>query len=152
MRTMTLGGRLRMLRTENGLTQDELRKKFEYETGKKLSASGLSNYENDKRFPDQQGLNLFCDFYGVSLDYIMGRTNDRKATTPPDDGLDKDNEKYKRYSEIYEAVSNKLVEIGINRPGQDITPDQLKLFLQFGEAAAIEILKSKGHDTALLYK
>ncbi len=64
-----LGDRLKELRLNNGLKQSDLLKKFN------LSSARYSQYENDKRVPDYELLIKFADFYNVSIDYLLGRTN-----------------------------------------------------------------------------
>lgn len=64
-----LGDRLKKLRLNNGLKQSDLLKKFN------LSSARYSQYENDKRVPDYELLIKFADFYNVSIDYLLGRTN-----------------------------------------------------------------------------
>ncbi|APC08571.1 helix-turn-helix domain-containing protein [Neomoorella thermoacetica] len=65
----TLGERLRKLREEKGLTQIELAKKLS------LANSTISQYEANKRTPDPPTLQRLADFFGVSIDYLLGRTN-----------------------------------------------------------------------------
>ena len=64
-----LGDRLKELRLNNVLKQSDLLKKFN------LSSARYSQYENDKRVPDYELLIKFADFYNVSIDYLLGRTN-----------------------------------------------------------------------------
>ena len=59
------------LRLEKGLTQLSL----QMQTG--IEQSLISKYENGERVPPTETLMQLADFYGVSMDYIMGRT-DRK--------------------------------------------------------------------------
>ena len=66
--------RLRELRIKAGLKQQDLLKSF------KLSQGRYSQYETGKRKPDYDLLIEFADFYNVSLDYLLGRTDD---PTPP---------------------------------------------------------------------
>jgi len=65
------GDRLKELRTEGGFTQEELSKVFN--TGK----ASISHYESNKRLPDANTIEKFADFFDVSLDYIMGRSDIR---------------------------------------------------------------------------
>ena len=60
---------LKKLRKEVGLTQISLQMK----TG--IEQSLLSKYENGERVPPTETLIVLADFYGVSMDYIMGRTD-----------------------------------------------------------------------------
>jgi len=59
---------LRKLRKERGLTQISLQMK----TG--IEQALLSKYETGERLPPTDTLLILADFYGVSLDYILGRT------------------------------------------------------------------------------
>lgn len=60
------GDRLKELRLEKELTQEELAKIFN--TGK----ASISHYESNRRVPDISVIKRFADFFGVSVDYIMG--------------------------------------------------------------------------------
>ena len=59
---------LRKLRKENGLTQISLQMK----TG--IEQALLSKYETGERVPTTDELLIRADFYGVSIDYILCRT------------------------------------------------------------------------------
>lgn len=60
---------LRKLRKKAGLTQISLQMK----TG--IEQALLSKFENGERIPPTETLMILADFYGVSMDYIMGRTD-----------------------------------------------------------------------------
>lgn len=62
---------LRKLRKEKGLSQIAV----QMQTG--IEQALISKYENGERVPPTETLMQLVDFYGVSMDYIMGRT-DRK--------------------------------------------------------------------------
>lgn len=59
---------LRLLRTKRGLTQIGL----QMETG--IDQSLLSQFETGKRIPPTDTLMILADYYGVSIDYILKRT------------------------------------------------------------------------------
>ena len=59
---------LKKLRKESGLTQISLQMK----TG--IEQALLSKFENGERIPPTETLITLADFYNVSMDYIMGRT------------------------------------------------------------------------------
>ena len=42
----------------------------------------VSHWENGKRQPNIDKLCALADFFGVSLDYLVGRSNDRKLHDP----------------------------------------------------------------------
>ncbi len=59
---------LKKLRKQAGLTQISLQMK----TG--IEQALLSKFENGERIPPTETLIILADFYGVSMDYIVGRT------------------------------------------------------------------------------
>ena len=63
--------RLQELRKEKRVPQKELAERFG------ISVRAYHYYEEGKRYPDFQGLLTLADFYGVSLDYFVGRTEQR---------------------------------------------------------------------------
>lgn len=64
---MGFAERLRMLRQQRGLSQQELAKKLG------ISGSAISMYERGERTPDFELLDLICDFFNVDTDYILGK-------------------------------------------------------------------------------
>lgn len=59
---------LRQLRKEHKLTQVEL----QIRTG--IEQALLSKFENGERIPPTETLMILADFYNVSIDYILCRT------------------------------------------------------------------------------
>jgi transcriptional regulator with XRE-family HTH domain len=68
------GNRLRKLRKERKLTAKEFGAKFG------LAESTISGYENGNRTPDLELIDSFATFFNVSVDYLLGRTNDPQRT------------------------------------------------------------------------
>lgn len=68
--------RIRNLREDHDLTQEYL--------GKILNVSQrtYSRYENDERAIPIEILCKLADFYGVSVDYLINRTNEKKPYPP----------------------------------------------------------------------
>lgn len=66
---MTFGERLKQLRTQKGLTQKQLA----VETN--TSERGLQNYETEVRKPAYDVLISLADYFDVSLDYLVGRSD-----------------------------------------------------------------------------
>ena len=64
-----MNNRLKELRKSAGLTQISLQMK----TG--IEQALLSKFENGERTPPTETLMTLADFYNVSMDYIMGKTN-----------------------------------------------------------------------------
>ena len=65
--------KLKDLRKSRNLTLKELASQIE------ISYQALSNYENSNRQPDYETLIRFADFFSVSVDYLLGRTNERQS-------------------------------------------------------------------------
>lgn len=74
--------RIKMLRKEKNLLQEDL--------GKVLGISGraIGNYETEKRGLDTEIASKLADFFGVSIDYLMCKTDIRN---PKDLDTDKIN-------------------------------------------------------------
>lgn len=68
---MTFGQRLTDLREEKGIRQKELA------TLINVSPSTVSNYENDVHYPDVAILCQLADYFNVSTDYLLARTDYR---------------------------------------------------------------------------
>lgn len=68
---MTFGNILKQLRIENNLNQKELADKIG------ISRSSIAMYETDQRTPDYETINALSDFFNVSSDYLLGRTDIR---------------------------------------------------------------------------
>lgn len=61
--------RLKELRSEKQITQRELANLL------RLSPSTIAMYETGQRMPDPEILQRIADFFGVSTDYLLGRTD-----------------------------------------------------------------------------
>lgn len=76
-----LGERLKQLRYEKDLSLDmvvyDLAKKYNIEINK----GHLSRWENDKNDPSVRFVSYLAQYYGVSVDYLIGLTDNR---TPAD--------------------------------------------------------------------
>lgn len=61
--------RVKELRTERGMSQDAV--------GKIIGVKRYSvwGYEKGKNFPEVPGLIALADYFGVSIDYLVGRTD-----------------------------------------------------------------------------
>ena len=64
--------RIRFLRKEKGLTQKGIAQQLG------IGFRGYQSYELEQRYPDFQGLIALADFFDVSLDYLVGRSDVRE--------------------------------------------------------------------------
>ena len=69
------GERLRKLRSDSHLTQEQLASVLN------LSRSTVAYYESGMRSPDMQKLLLIADYFNISLDYLLGRTEIKTVLT-----------------------------------------------------------------------
>lgn len=69
--TNTLGNRIKDLRKENRLSQIDLAQKLN------ISNTTLSQYETGQRVPSDDIKIKIAGYFDVSLDYLLGTTNDR---------------------------------------------------------------------------
>lgn len=79
---MTLARRLKELREAKKISQRKLASILN------ISSGAVGMYETGKRAPDYELLSQIADFFGVSIDYLLGRTDD---PTPPQAKQDKPN-------------------------------------------------------------
>ncbi len=70
---MSFGKRLSYLRENKNLTQNELAK------ATNISRSRLSLYEIDKREPDINTIKQLADFFNITTDYLLDRTDDLQS-------------------------------------------------------------------------
>lgn len=70
---MKFGQRLSNLRNEKGLTQKELAEIFG------TTERNIRFYEGGDRHPSFDGLIAIAEYFGVSIDYLVGRTDKREV-------------------------------------------------------------------------
>ena len=71
--------RLRELRTNMKLTQADVAKFL------KVSTQAYNFYETGKREPDNETLQKLASFFDVSIDYLLGRTNEHTSVSISND-------------------------------------------------------------------
>ena len=81
---MTTGRILTELRKEKEIGQKELAVYLN------VSVGTVSNYENDVHSPDLSTLCKLADFFGVTTDYLLGRTVQRNFTADPFEAAEKE--------------------------------------------------------------
>ena len=69
---------LKSLRLQHGYTQKELASKLH------VAQNTLCNWENGNRTVDEPTLQKLADVFNVSVDYLLGRTDVKKADTSED--------------------------------------------------------------------
>lgn len=95
---MGIGEKIARLRKEKGITQDEMAKHLD------ISRGALSMYEINKREPDTVTLKKIADYFDVTVDYLLGRSNHRKLTKKDEKDIEKIIEETKQKIENTEGL------------------------------------------------
>jgi transcriptional regulator with XRE-family HTH domain len=102
------------------MTQDELAKKLG------ISRAALSHYETDRRQPDYDTLRDIANFFNVSLDFLLGRTND------PQTILDREVRNFVDSLELSDDTI--LGKFTFTIDGRKLSPEEAKRFIAFVRA------------------
>lgn len=112
----TFADRLKLLREERNITLDELAEKIH------STKSTLSRYENSKRTPNIEFIERVSNFFDVTSDYLLGRT-------------DKPNLEL-----IKKGLPQELIDAGIQAIKvfkglklEDLTQNDIKYLIEFAE-------------------
>lgn len=116
--------RLENLRSSRKLTQKEIAGKLG------IARTTYSGYENGTREPDHEMLQKMADLFDVSVDYLLGRTNNLNQVISDNaknllDALD-----------LADADIAKKYEIFVD--GQKLSEEQIKEFISY-----VRIVRSK---------
>jgi len=113
-----LGGRLKILREDKNLLQKDIAKAIG------VSDRTIGMYEQERREPDISTLNKLADYFDVSSDYLLGRTNDRN-------------------SKVYSGnIDGTKVKIGVNKNyPHDLSPHEVEHLLSKLKEAGFDVNK-----------
>jgi len=107
---MHIGDRIKFLRTRKGMTQKELAKELH------IANSTLSQYESGQRGLSDVVKKNVADYFGVTVDYLMGREDDARVP-------------HESVREILAGPGLRLLLDADNK----LTEDQLKEIVEFIE-------------------
>ncbi|GAB2671400.1 helix-turn-helix domain-containing protein [Paenibacillus thermoaerophilus] len=117
---MIHGNRIAFLREQRKMTQEELSQKVG------ITRAALSHYENNRREPDYETLEAIANFFQVSADYLMGRTNN------PSQHLDHPT---RQFVDSLELSDNEILEkFNLTIDGKRLTPEEARRFIAFVRA------------------
>ena len=135
---------LQELRKDRKFTQEEAANQF----GVKLST--YQKYERDAISPPYDILIKIADFYGVSADYLLGRTEIKAmAGTTPAEQLDvtaAEQEIIRRYTEFPEEVRLLLLETIRKLVGLPDAPEDLRPVIVFTRCHRMKASAGMGYD------
>ncbi|MCK8824344.1 helix-turn-helix domain-containing protein [Fuchsiella alkaliacetigena] len=95
--------RLKELRKQKDLKQEKLASHLN------LSRSTIAGYETGKRKPDYNTLEKIASFFNVSVDYLLGRTEERKTADKIKKALADDPELVELWEELAKREDLKLL-------------------------------------------
>lgn len=75
------GSRLKSLREEKRMTGEELGKVFN------VTKVAISNWESGNRSPHHEILSSIADYFDVSIDYLLGRTDEKNSKVKLDESI-----------------------------------------------------------------
>lgn len=137
---MEISEKLKILREEHNLTQEELAKKI------KVCRTTITNYENGNRTPDNKILISICDFFNITVDSLYTEETIYKSKN-------KDYSKFKIISII--SLIFIILIIGISKfvkteynYGYDINDPKLKVY----NSEVISVVKFINKETSNTYK
>ena len=107
----TFGERFKELRDEKGLTQGELVNLFNNQNYYSFNTSSISMYENGKQIPEVSVLEKWADFFGVTMDYLLGRSNIRTEYDPNKMAIPNSMDIYKRIIEVADSANISTLEL-----------------------------------------
>jgi transcriptional regulator with XRE-family HTH domain len=114
---MKYGHRIAGLRDERKLTQEELASKVG------ITRAALSHYENNRREPDYETIRNIADFFGVSIDYLMGRSDVTGSH------LDQDVREFVNDLELSDEAIMEKFNLCVD--GNRLTPEETRRFIAF---------------------
>ncbi|MDQ0903997.1 transcriptional regulator with XRE-family HTH domain [Paenibacillus sp. V4I7] len=120
MITLKYGDRIALLREKRGLTQEELSNKIG------ISRAALSHYETNRREPDYETINKIANFFNVTVDYLLGRTDQ------PQTVLDHDVREFVEHLDLTDESILKKFSLTVD--GRVLTPEEAKRFIAFVRA------------------
>lgn len=105
---MNFGDILRRLRTEQGIKQKQVAMELQ------VSESAISNYENGIHYPDLDTLRKLAEYFHVSTDFLLGRTEYRSPIR-----------------ELGQELTNICARYNIMDVLQELSPESRQSLLQY---------------------
>lgn len=115
MQAHVIATRIKKERNALGYSQTDL--------GKKLSTAPqtVNGWESGRRIPDVEMLSVLADMFGCSVDYLLGRTDNKKASVI-DEYVGKDHVKIELDKDYFSTLTpadvksllNQLKEVGFD--------------------------------------
>ena len=145
-----LAMRIKELRKKLGISQSELAEKIS------VSHFAISRYERDKTSPDPETISKLADFFGVTTDYLLGRTDDPSTllekelfspTDPKQQTIDQFTEHRSSSQQNTDEIENNDLNIALHHIEQrlDRIEHHLALITGFGIDELLLLRRLKEH-------
>lgn len=108
---MNLADRLKTLREKRGLSREQLAERLG------LSYHAIAKYETGKRSPDQDTILKIADYFNVSVDYLLGRSDNPMP-------LNDDDRVLRKIGAVPVTKMYKLPVLGVIRAGEPIYAEE----------------------------
>ena len=123
--------RLKKLRLEKNLNMKQTAQQLN------IPYTTYVGYEKNEREPNSEVLIMLADFFNCSVDYLVGRSNERVDESVLDKVNCIDNDLLEQYGNIYEAQKAQAIR-NLENSYSNISPIRLKKFPMLGEIACGE--------------
>lgn len=124
MESNILGKRIKYLREKQNLTQIELSKLLN------IGNTTLSQYESGQRVPSDEIKAKIADFFGVTIDYLLGRTDTPSPVDKITDSVSDDPELAKFWDELKEREDLQL----LFKQTREMSPEDVKKIIRIIKA------------------
>lgn len=134
--------RLKELRESKGLSQYAFAKKIG------VAQSTVGGWEAGKREPNFEMVQKIADYFGVTADYLIGRTSEKKPTNQSIEEITLTEEDQADISRDFERIKERLENAdGLMLDGDELTPEARESILSSirtgMELAVLQIKKEK---------
>ncbi|CAM3109001.1 helix-turn-helix domain-containing protein [Streptobacillus ratti] len=139
---MKIGEKIKKLRKSNDLTMEKLAEIFSKKYGTGTLKSTISLWENEKQPLSIQSLEMYCNYFNVSLDYLTGNQSETQKTSYDEIEIEKKalNENQKQRLQAF-LQSNSIMFFNSNGKEDLETQELIEKALT---DSFIKILKKKG--------
>lgn len=113
----TLGAKLKQLRKEAELSQEDLSIKLNKQFGTSINKGMISKWENDKEEPRMEYVRNISTFFKVSLDFLLGVDDFNNST----------------YFKEDQAVYNTEIKVIAAHAISDLDDEQIKKVIEYAK-------------------
>jgi len=110
--------RLRKLRKENDLTQEELGKKLGY------NKSNVSHLESGRNKPQLDVLLKLSEIFDITVDYLVGKTDHKNASRISSEDVSK--EQLKKLKKLFDEFDLDYIEVISEAKEKNLSPKEIK--------------------------